>query len=192
MTDKSQPIQILTADGELTSSETWFPDSQLPQHPFLIIAITGPQASGKSTLVNSLFSTNFPVASRGSIGIATTRGILATTISHTSHPTLVLDVEGADARTRGRDAKLFSAQSASFVTALADVVIVNMWFHDACRLDSAAYALLTSVLQSCASALVEGAQARTSIVVAVRDFDDQSEQAATEVKEMIRNDVSYE
>ncbi|KAI0565626.1 P-loop containing nucleoside triphosphate hydrolase [Gracilaria domingensis] len=185
------PTEVLAADGELAPPDTWFPGSvELSSDPFVVVAITGPQASGKSTLVNALFSTSFPVATRGSIGTATTRGILASQLQTTRGAALVLDVEGADARARGRDAKIYASQCASFVTSIADVVIVNLWYHDACRLDSAAHSLLTSILFSAAKALVDGAPAKTALVIAVRDFDDDSQDASESVTTMIQEDVS--
>lgn len=102
---------------------------------------------------------------------------------------LILDVEGADARARGREAKTFASRCASFVTALADVVIVNLWFHDACRLDSAAYSLLTSVLLTCAQGMVDGAMVRTALVVTVRDAEDDTPDGAEELSAMISSDV---
>ncbi|CAN8067841.1 unnamed protein product [Agarophyton chilense] len=187
----SSPTEVLAADGELAPPDTWFPPRvELSSDPFTVVAITGPQASGKSTLVNALFSTDFPVATRGSVGTATTRGILASQLQTPHGPTLVLDVEGADARARGRHAKLFAAQCASFVTAVADVVIVNLWFHDACRLDSAAHSLLRSILFSAAHALADGAPAKTALIVAVRDFDDDAQHASQSVTSMIQEDVA--
>lgn len=187
----SPPAQVLREDGELAPSDHWFPQAQLSSDPFFVVAITGPQASGKSTLVNALFQTSFPVASRASVATATTRGILA---SHTASPTrqiLLLDVEGADARARGRDGKIFAAQCAAFVTSVADVVIVNLWFHDACRLDSAAHVLLRSIFSSAAYALHEGHPSKTALLVAVRDFDDDSHESSESLTSLIRQDVSF-
>lgn len=99
-------------------------------------------------------------------------------------------MEGADARSRGRDAKNFAARCVSFVASLADVVIVNMWYHDACRLDSAAYDLLRSVLVTCAEGLVGGSEARTGLVVAVRDADDESLDAINQLKQVIISDLT--
>lgn len=186
----SEPVEILHPDGDLAPPESWFPDSDsLPEDPFLVIAIVGPQASGKSTLVNAAFDTSFPVADRSSIGESTTAGILAQRVSDAPRPTLVFDVEGGDARARGRDAKLFSAQCASFVSALADVVIVNLWFHDAYRLDCSAFSLIRSILNSSAQALADGASVRTSLIVSVRDVDDDSDDAVDSLHDLINDDV---
>lgn len=186
------PVEILSPDGELADTQDWLLDPTTSTSPYFVVAIAGPQASGKSTLANALFHTSFPIASRAVVGEATTRGIHLAQIPpspHVTNHTLVLDVEGADARARGRDAKAFAARCAAFVTALADVVIVNFWFHDACRLDSAAYSLIRSVLYTCAEAFADGTQSRTSLVVAIRDADDDSTHALEELSSMIQNDV---
>lgn len=186
----SSAVEILHSDGDLAPPEAWFDDSEpLPEEPFLVVAITGPQASGKSTLANAIFDTTFPVASRSAVGLATTKGILAERISTLPRPTLILDVEGADARSRGRDSKVFAAQAAAFVSALADVVIVNLWFNDACRLDSAAYSLIRAILNTSSQALVDGASVRTALIVAVRDVDDNSMDAAGSLRDLITKDV---
>lgn len=187
----THPVEILHPDGVLASPEAWFPDNSesLPEDPFFVVAITGPQASGKSTLLNAIFETSFPVADRSQVGIATTRGILAQRVSDTDRPTLVLDVEGADARARAREAKLFASRAATFVSALADVVIVNLWFHDACRLDSSAYSLIRAVLNSSANSLVDQAPVHTVLVIAVRDVDDDAPDASSSLHDLITNDV---
>lgn len=189
--DPLPPVQIIDANGELAPSDSWFPDAEadLPEKPIKVIAITGPQASGKSTLLNLLFSTQFPVASRDAVGESTTRGIFASLCS-TEEPLVVLDVEGADARARGRGAKIFASQCASFVSALADVVIVNLWFHDACRLDSMAYAMLRSILTTCGKAFVDGVEARVALVVAVRDAEGDPMAGSPSLRDMVMFDVS--
>lgn len=184
------PVEILSADGELADAQDWVTYGSAASS-FFVVAVAGPQASGKSTLANALFGTDFPVARSGVVGEATTRGILLSHVPH-DHPTkdtLVLDVEGADARARGRDAKAFAARCAALVTALADVVLVNMWYHDACRLDSAAYSLIRSILFTCAEGMADGSLARTSLVVAVRDADEDSSDALHELTAMIQTDV---
>lgn len=183
------PVQILSADAELADPAVWLPDTTAAAPP-LVIALTGPQASGKSTLANALFATAFPVAARGTVASATTRGIQLARVARPDADVIVLDVEGADARARGRDAKAFAARCAAFVTALADVVLVNLWFHDACRVDSAAHSLISSVLHTCAQGLVDGAASRTALLVTVRDVDDESPDSQEQISAMVQNDVS--
>lgn len=179
-------VEVVDTSGEITSpDQPWF-DSASQSDQATIVAILGPQASGKSTLANALFGTEFPVASQSSVGSSTTRGILA------ARPTertdiVVFDVEGADARERGRDGKIFQARCASFVSNLADCIVLNMWYHDTCRVDSTGYELLKSVLLTCAQVIVDGSAARTVLVFAVRDVEDDVD--ADSLRNLVSSDV---
>lgn len=164
------PVEVVNAAGEITSAnEPWF--DAAPDTNAVIIAVLGPQASGKSTLANELFGTAFPVAARTSVGSATTRGILAA--RPVERPdVVVLDVEGADARERGRNGRNFQARCASFVANLADCMIINMWYHDTCRVDSTGFELLRNMLLTCAQAIADGSSVRSALVFAIRDVED--------------------
>lgn len=198
MSTSPAPVEVLHADGQLADPDVWFPDTDpdtLTEEPFLVVAITGSQASGKSTLVNAIFSTTFPVADSLSSGLAAAPAVYAQRAP--ANPdlqllrnTLVFDLEGADARSRGRDAKIFTAQSTSFVAAMADVVIVNLWFHDACRYDSTAYALIRSILNTSAQSLVDGASYRSALVLTVRDAEQDSDDSNSALHDLIAQDVS--
>lgn len=205
----------------------------------LVVAVLGPQSSGKSTLCNALFGTYFPVACRGKVATATTRGVAAAVCSpqyqrrplselHESelHPTtfgyvtksgglldstvehrkqpqpcrrtnnaVILDVEGADARERGRSGKAFQTRASAFVASLADVILLNLWYHDVARVDSAGYALLRTVLSTCAKLLTDSAAAgnrtwpRTAIVFVVRDVEDDAS-SHRHLKDMLHGDVA--
>ena len=184
-------VQVVDASGEICNTDpSWFPsditDATAIEYP-VMIAILGPQASGKSTLANSLFDTEFPVAARTSVATSTTRGILV------AHPPgrpeyVIFDVEGADARERGREGKAFQARCASFVANIADVIVLNMWYHDTCRMDSAGYVLLKAVLLTCAQVITDVSTSRTALVFTIRDIEDDFDQVALE--ELVRADVS--
>lgn len=180
-----------------------------------VVAILGPQASGKSTLCNALFHTNFPIAPRGAVAVPTTRGIDAAVCSpkiipasvlqngletvsassplklqcdiskdggiypqSTCSRTVVLDVEGADARDRGRAGKAFQTRATTFVASIADTILLNLWFHDTTRVDSAGYGLLHTILATSARMLRENAAAgnhrrpKTCIIFVIRDIED--------------------
>ncbi len=89
------------------------------------ISIIGPQSSGKSTLLNKLFNTNFDVMTNDKGRGQTTKGIWIA--SHTDSKTLVLDCEGTDSKERGETRCKFEHTSALFCMALSDVLILNMW-----------------------------------------------------------------
>ncbi len=89
------------------------------------IAIIGPQSSGKSTLLNKLFDTNFEVMSNSVGRGQTTKGVWAA--SHTDSRVFILDCEGTDSKERGDDRNKFEHSSSLLCLALADLLIINMW-----------------------------------------------------------------
>lgn len=181
----SPVVEVVNAVGEICSAnEPWFDSA--PDSNAVIVAILGPQASGKSTLANELFGTAFPVAARTTVGSSTTRGILAARPSDRPD-VVVLDVEGADARERGRAGRNFQARCASFVANLADCIILNMWYHDTCRVDSTGYELLRNVLLTCAQAIAEGSSPRSALVFAIRDVEDDVDPST--LQNLVSNDV---
>lgn len=179
-------VEVVDPTGEIASPDhPWF-DSASQSDQATIVAVLGPQASGKSTLANALFATEFPVASQAAVGSATTRGILAARPPDRTD-VVVFDVEGADARERGRDGKIFQARCASFVSNLADCIVLNMWYHDTCRVDSTGYELLKSVLLTCAQVIADGSAARTVLVFAVRDVED--DVVEEDLRNLVTSDV---
>ncbi|KAK6460184.1 putative stress-related vesicular transport protein [Scheffersomyces coipomensis] len=104
-----------------------------------IISVFGSQSTGKSTLLNRLFNTNFDVMEE-SRRQQTTKGIwLASSpiISNSKSSTkqqqvdegdsiLVMDVEGTDGRERGEDQD-FERKAALFAMATSEILILNIW-----------------------------------------------------------------
>lgn len=182
-------VEVVNPAGEITpDAEPWFESSS--DKDAVIVAVLGPQSSGKSTLCNALFGTDFPVAGRTSLATATTRGILAGKPADASKDNfVVLDVEGADARERGRSGKSFQVRCASFVANLADAIVLNMWYHDTCRVDSSSYELLRTVLHTCAQAIHDGSSGKTALVFAIRDVEDEVDQ--DNLKQVVTDDVSF-
>lgn len=115
---------------------------------YLVVAIMGPQSSGKSTLLNHAFGTGFKEMDALAGRSQTTRGIwLAKSPKIHSPPTLVMDLEGSDGRERGEDDTSFERQSALFALAVADVLVVNMWAKDIGREVGASKPLLKTIFQ---------------------------------------------
>ncbi|XP_022764274.1 protein ROOT HAIR DEFECTIVE 3 homolog 2-like [Durio zibethinus] len=104
---------------------------------YVVVAIMRPQSSGKSTLLNHLFNTNFREtdASEGSFHIVEFNCKIA------------MDLEGNDGSERGEDDTAFEKQIALFALAIADIVIINMWCHDVGRKHAANKPLLRTVFQ---------------------------------------------
>lgn len=105
-----------------------------------IIAVFGSQSTGKSTLLNNLFNTNFGVMDEQNRQ-QTTKGIWlaqSPAVNSNKKPAhsarsdpsaseiLVMDVEGTDGRERGEDQD-FERKAALFALATSEVLIVNIW-----------------------------------------------------------------
>ncbi|AOW30373.1 dynamin-like GTPase [Candida albicans SC5314] len=99
-----------------------------------IISVFGSQSTGKSTLLNRLFNTNFDVMDESNRQ-QTTKGIwlayspvVSTTLGHTTSKSniLVMDVEGTDGRERGEDQD-FERKAALFALSTSEVLIINIW-----------------------------------------------------------------
>ena len=113
-----------------------------------VVAIMGPQSSGKSTLMNRVFATGFREMDAGLGRSQTTRGVWASRSPALPEDcVLVLDLEGTDGRERGPDDTTFERQSALLALAAADVLLVNLWCHDIGREHGAGKPLLRTVLQ---------------------------------------------
>ncbi|XP_030969400.1 protein ROOT HAIR DEFECTIVE 3-like [Quercus lobata] len=114
---------------------------------YAIVSIMGPQSSGKSTLLNHLFGTNFREMDAFKGRSQTTKGIWLARCAGIEPCTLVMDLEGTDGRERGEDDTAFEKQSALFALAVSDIVLINMWCHDIGREQAANKPLLKTVFQ---------------------------------------------
>ncbi|XP_020274444.1 protein ROOT HAIR DEFECTIVE 3 homolog 2-like isoform X2 [Asparagus officinalis] len=107
----------------------------------------GPQSSGKSTLLNHLFGTNFREMDALKGRNQTTKGIWIAKARGIEPCTIVMDLEGTDGRERGEDDTAFEKQSSLFALAISDIVLINMWCHDIGREQAANRPLLKTVFQ---------------------------------------------
>ena len=172
-------LQVVNGDGEYNASgvtsfvlETGVESAGVD---YTVVAIMGPQSSGKSTLLNNLvrklntqlifipyftlinlhfllfifqFGTRFQEMDALTGRQQTTHGIwLASSPKVLAPPTLVMDLEGSDGRERGEDDTSFERQSALFALATADILLVNMWAKDVGREAGAGKPLLKTIFQ---------------------------------------------
>ena len=162
MASSATQLQLLTGDGELeegalvsflahNGAEGW-------NRRYRVVAVMGPQSSGKSTLMNHVFGTTFREMDHERGRSQTTRGVWlaraskpdstgATDATLKQRPTLVMDLEGTDGRERGEDDTAFEKQTALFAMATADVLMVNMWCNDLGREVASGKPLLKVVFQ---------------------------------------------
>jgi septin family protein len=66
-----------------------------------LLAVFGPQSSGKSTLLNALFSTKFPTMQANTGRYQVTKGVCASKAQNDD--ILVMDLEGTDSKERGEE-----------------------------------------------------------------------------------------
>ena len=144
--------QLVTHDGELSSeSLSAYLDTLGARdwnRAYQVVAIMGPQSSGKSTLVNHVFGTSFQEMNHELGRSQTTRGVwIARANRPETFPTIVMDLEGTDGRERGEDDTAFEKQTALFAMATADVLLVNMWCQDIGREVASGKPLLKTIFQ---------------------------------------------
>ncbi|KAL3575592.1 hypothetical protein D5086_023693 [Populus alba] len=114
---------------------------------YAIVAIIGSQSSGKSTLMNQTFHTNFEEMDAYNGRGQTTKGIWIAKCSDIDPFTIAMDFEGTDSNQRGEDDTAFEKQSTLFALAIADVVLINMWYKDIGLENAASRPLLKIVFQ---------------------------------------------
>ncbi|OVA01312.1 RHD3/Sey1 [Macleaya cordata] len=130
---------------------------------YAVVSIMGPQSSGKSTLLNHLFRTNF----REMDAFRGRQGIWLAKCADIEPCTLVMDLEGTDGRERGEDDTAFEKQSALFALAVSDIVLINMWCHDIGREQAANKPLLKTVFQVVMMRLFS--PRKTTLLFVIRD-----------------------
>lgn len=110
-----------------------------------VVSIMGPQSSGKSTLMNMLFGTEFRTMEADSGRYQVTQGVWMGRDDESR--LIVCDSEGNDSRERGESGATFERKSALFVLALSEVLIVNVWTQDVGRFNAANLSLLKTVME---------------------------------------------
>ncbi|KAL2494043.1 Protein ROOT HAIR DEFECTIVE 3-like protein 2 [Forsythia ovata] len=151
MAEDSCATQLIDGNGEFNAAELQKFVNTVKLHQcglsYAVVAIVGPQSSGKSTLLNHLFRTNFREMNALNGRSQTTKGIWIAKAVGIEPFTIVIDLEGTDSRERGEDDATFEKQSALFALAVADIVLINIWCHDIGREQAANKPLLKTVFQ---------------------------------------------
>lgn len=149
--DDSCATQLIDGDGvfNLTGLDNFIKTSNMANTglSYAVVAIMGPQSSGKSTLMNHLFHTSFREMDAFRGRSQTTKGIWIAKCTGIEPCTIAMDLEGTDGRERGEDDTAFEKQSALFALAVSDIVLINMWCHDIGREQAANKPLLKTVFQ---------------------------------------------
>ncbi|KAK2071614.1 hypothetical protein P8C59_006022 [Phyllachora maydis] len=144
-------VQVIDGDKEFnTQLNEYLQATRVAEAGFNyhLISVFGSQSTGKSTLLNQLFGTEFSVMSNDERR-QTTKGIWMAKNKKEGRMTdniLVMDVEGTDGRERGEDQD-FERKSALFALATSEVLIVNIWEHQVGLYQGANMGLLKTVFE---------------------------------------------
>lgn len=147
-------IESMSATPASTAASSSLPAAQAPAltNKFVVVAVLGPQSSGKSTLLNKMYKTVFPVLDAGTGRHQTTRGVYATLVDNrldgsSGMPMVIVDMEGSDGIERAiAEEENLEKKLGLFALSLADVLMVNVWFHDIGRNNASNFALLRNVI----------------------------------------------
>ncbi|KAH0791184.1 protein SEY1 [Histomonas meleagridis] len=131
-----------------------------------IVSIIGPQSSGKSTLLNHTFGTNFQTMNEATGRQQTTKGIHA---SFVENKILLFDIEGSDSRERGDAEGLFERKAALFALAMSEVVMINIFHHDIGRFNASTFPLLKTVFEVNIQLFSSSDESKCHLLFIIRD-----------------------
>ena len=167
--------------------ETYFKEQNFTPEDgkiYQTIGIIGCQSSGKSTLLNHVFGTNFEVMSDDIGRAQTTKGIWLAV--NKEFNTIILDVEGTDSKERGDDRLKFEQCSSLFTLAMSDVLMINMWTFDIGRYTASNYGVLKVVFEQNLKLFQQ--ESEKKIIIVLRDFDSNQDDLS-KLKESIMADM---
>lgn len=144
----SSMIQVVDYEENFNNDmDTFLREGQIMTAGFdyHVVSILGAQSSGKSTLLNLLFGTQFRTMDEENGRYQVTQGVWLGLDS--TSKIVVLDLEGTDSRERGEGAINFERKIALFALALSEVLIVNIWAQDVGRYNAANMDLLKTVME---------------------------------------------
>jgi len=186
----SNVVQLVDSRGDFHLADldkfvdTNVASGMLPDADSTLVTITviGARGSGKSTLMNRIFGTDFDIG-RPFVGRGT-KGCVAG-VSATSHA-LILDTQGSDGRD-GDSEKI--ARIATFALALSDVLMFNLWMADIGRYEAAGYSLLRTVFLEFTRMFEENDPAKTLLCFVIRDHDSAGGASLDSLVKIIMEDI---
>lgn len=137
---------------------------------YIVIGIIGGQSTGKSTLLNYLFNTNFSIMDSTVKRGKTTVGINSAIIRSPNKDYFLLDIEGNDSKEHWENKHSIENKVGLFGLTISNLLIVNIWISDIGRFASMNYELLKNILEYNLQ-LFENDQPKKLLFV-IRDFPD--------------------
>jgi len=168
---------IISYEGEFNNDVSDFLSNRMESvrgYDYNLVSILGSQSSGKSTLLNHLFGTEFETMDCLIGRQQTTKGLWLSIDDKVPNevPMIVMDVEGTDSKERGEDRASFEHRASLFALALSDLVMINMWYTDLGRYTASQYGLLRTILQVNLELFGKSrhGQSKTVLVFVIRDY----------------------
>lgn len=141
---------------------------------YSIVGIMGCQSTGKSTLLNLLFGSDFKVMDQQVRRGQTTKGVWLEVARNTTN-LAVMDLEGTDSGERGEDRTTFERQTVLYGLSLCEILIVNLWEHDIGRYTASNYGVMKTVFEVNLQ-LFKG-QVKTMLLFVIRDHVDEGNES---------------
>ena len=185
-------VHLIDGDGTLSCTTNQLNKLVSLNHnttSYTIIGIMGCQSTGKSTLLNLLFHTQFQQMNSNTGRSQTTKGVWLQSVNtqkliehtdstgsnnsnndSTSHNYIIMDLEGTDSGERGEDRTTFERQTALYALSLCSCVLINMWEHDIGRYTASNYGILKTVFE--VNLDIFQPNTRTVLLFVVRDHND--------------------
>lgn len=141
-------VQLIDEDGAFTQKlPTYLKDHQFTDCglDYNLMSVLGPQSSGKSTLLNKLFFSQFDTMDSARGRYQVTKGVCVSKAK--SQDILIMDLEGTDSNERGEENAAFEKKISLFALAISEVLLVNMWMQDIGRLNASNLSLLKTVFE---------------------------------------------
>eukprot|EP00357_Protocruzia_adherens_P016493 CAMPEP_0115025700 /NCGR_PEP_ID=MMETSP0216-20121206/34202_1 /TAXON_ID=223996 /ORGANISM="Protocruzia adherens, Strain Boccale" /LENGTH=771 /DNA_ID=CAMNT_0002400425 /DNA_START=34 /DNA_END=2349 /DNA_ORIENTATION=+ len=187
MASESNAVQLIDYEGNFTIDMREFLKTRKMTKglDYNTVGIIGCQSTGKSTILNLLFGTDFRTMDSTRGRSQTTQGIWLS--KALEKDVLVLDLEGTDSKERGEDRTTFEHTSALFTLALADILVVNMWTSDVGRYTASNYPLLKTIFEINLKLFAQ--QSSRKVIFLLRDFNEQ-ETPLQHLSSMIETDIA--
>jgi len=190
------PYSIISYEGDFNDDVSDYLTGRMTStqgYDYNMVSILGSQSSGKSTLLNALFGTEFETMDCLIGRSQTTKGLWLSVddkLQYEEVPMIVMDVEGTDSKERGEDRASFEHRASLFALALSDLVMINMWYTDLGRYTASQYGLLKTILQVNLELFGRSRQGqdKTVLVFIIRDYSP-SLTPMDKLEALLNNDV---
>eukprot|EP00736_Rhodelphis_marinus_P007870 Rmarinus@m.15105 len=191
MAENGRTWQLLDSSGKINKDAREMLETKVSSdQEATVVAVIGCQNTGKSTLLNEVFSLDFVTGRRvRRKGSESTKGVWVG-FPELQSPFVVLDTEGLDGRvtSSGENLTEFAKKMINVLIAVADIILVNIWYSDVGRFSAANYHVLRYLFEEYTKLYGEEESdlRRTGLVFVVRDSD---EEDLDEITQVLTHDV---